>query len=304
MRYRLVAAFAVLASLTLTMLTAVVPVPASAFTSCAGPRVFVESQAWWTPNPGTTGGNDFGHVHVGACIPERDVISSRTRIRVRVILHHNPGYLRDVSLVYKTTNSEVTVAKLVPSIRRCPVDQTCEAILYAPIVPAKFDRRGLQEIRLRVYVDQPDGKRMHTSLNFQSYIRNNKPVSHVSRRPYLRSKGWYTGFGYCEAGLLSVPVPDRPVSGLWRVKLQQVDHGPDDVDPTYHSVKLDSNSHVGLPGTVLAEGRGPLSPTTLQIDTTKLADGPHRLVQRVDCASGNQVNSGVQVLNFDVANGS
>lgn len=253
--------------------------------------------------PGTSGGNNFGHVHVGACIPERDTITAPTTFPVRVILHHNPGYLQDVSLVYKTTNSEVTVAKLVPSIRRCPVDQTCEAIVNAPIDPAKFDRQGLQEIRLRVFVDEPDGKRMHTSLNFQSYIVNGKTVSDVTRLPYLRSKGWYTGFGYCEPDFLSAPVPDSPVSGQWSLKVQQVDHGTTDVNPSFHSVKLDSNSHLGIPGTVLTEGPGPLPATTLTIDTTTLADGPHRLVQRVDCASGNQVNSGVQVITFDVANG-
>ena len=82
--------------------------------------MFAESQAWWAPTPGTTGGNDFGHVHIGACIPERDTVTGPTVVPVRVILHHNPGRLRDISMVFKTTNSEVTVAKLVPGIRTCP----------------------------------------------------------------------------------------------------------------------------------------------------------------------------------------
>jgi hypothetical protein len=303
MTKRLAAAFAALASLTLAMLTAVIPAaPAGASGSCEGSRVFVESQAWWAPNPGTTGGNNFGHVHLGACIPERDTISGPITIPVRVILHHNPGYLRDISVVHKTTNSEVTVAKLVPSVRRCPVDQTCEINMTATIDPMKFDRRGLQEIRFRAFVDEPDGKQMHTSLNFQSYIENGKTLSNVTRQPYLRSKGWYTGFGYCEPDFLSVPVPDGPVSGRWSFAVKQVDHGSEDVDPTYHSVRLDSNAHANLPGTVLNEGPGPLPATTLTIDTTTLANGPHRLVQRVDCASGNQVTSGVQVITFDVAN--
>jgi hypothetical protein len=33
-------------------------------------RQFVENQTWWTPGPGQTGPNQ-GHVHLGACIPER-----------------------------------------------------------------------------------------------------------------------------------------------------------------------------------------------------------------------------------------
>jgi hypothetical protein len=42
--------------------------------------------------------------------------------------------------------------------------------------------------------------------------------------------------------------------------------------------------------------------TTFAIDTTELANGRHRLVQRNDCARDNQVNSGVSVLQFTVQN--
>jgi hypothetical protein len=277
--------------------------PAQAVGGCLGSTLFVESQAWWTPAPGTTGGNDFGHVHVAACIPERDVLTANTTIPVTVTLHHNPGKLADLSLVFKTANSEQTVYKAAPGIRTCPVDQTCATTVDVPIDIMKFDRAGLQEIRLRVYVDQPDGKRMHTSMNFQTYIENGKTRSNVSRQPYLRSKGWYTDYGYCEPDVLSVPLHDKPVSGLWNVKVQQVDHGSTDVDPTWHTVRIDANSHLGLPGTILADGPGPLPATTFAIDTTKLSNGVHRLVQRVDCTKGNQTNSGVSVIQFVVQNG-
>lgn len=180
---------------------------------CTDSRVFVESQAWWAPAPGTTGGDDFGHIHVGACIPERDTLKSNTTIPIQLIMHHNPGKLLDVSVVFKTTKSETTVAKVAPSQRTCPTADTCVITATAPIDIAKFDRSGLQEIRVRVYVDQPDGKRMHTSLNFQTYIENGKTRSNVSRMPFVRSKGWYTGFGYCEADILTTPLPDGPVWG-------------------------------------------------------------------------------------------
>src|SRR5215211_2578360 len=82
-------------------------------------RQFVEAQSWWTVKPGQTGTN-HGHLHVGACIPERETISSPTTLDVRLILHDNgptkvysagssnPPY---VSLVNKGVSTEVTVEK-------------------------------------------------------------------------------------------------------------------------------------------------------------------------------------------------
>ena len=158
-------------------------------------------------------------------------------------------------MVFKTNASETTVAKAVPSQRTCPAKQTCTITATAPIDISKFDRSGLQEIRFRVYVDEPDGKRMHTSINFQSYVQNGKAKSDVTRQPYLRSKGWYTGFGYCEADLLGVPLPDGPLKGTVQFKVQQVDHGPDDVDPTHHRVALERTPTPGSP-----ERRCPTAP--------------------------------------------
>ena len=202
--------------------------------------------------------------------------------------------------MFKTINSETTVAKAVPSQRTCV--GTCTITATALIDISRFDRSGLEEIRFRVYVDEPDGKLMHTSLNFQTYIANGKTLSNVTRQPYLRSKGWYTNYGYCEADILSVPLPDQPVSGVVPFSIRQVDHGDTDVDPTWHTIALDSNAHLGLPGTILLAGPGPQPATTLNVDTTQLSNGTHRLVQRVDCTLGNQTNSGVNVFLFDVAN--
>jgi hypothetical protein len=289
--------------LAILLSSAGVAVPAQAVGDCPGRTVFAEAQAWWKPNPGTTGGKDFGHVHVGACIPERNTLSADTTIPVTVILHENPGTLQDISLVFKTDESETTVAKVAPGFRTCPVTDTCSTTVNVPVDISKFDRSGLQEIRFRVYVEEPDGNVMHSSLTFQTTIQNGKTVNNVGRMPYLRSKGWYTDYGYCEADVLSVPLPDEPISGVWNVTVQQVDHGEEgDVAPSHHSVRLDANAHLGIEGTVLSDGPGPLRERTFAIDTRELSNGTHRLVQRVDCARDNQVNSGVSVLQFTVRN--
>jgi hypothetical protein len=293
--------FAIGACLALLAAVLVTPPQVQATGGCANPQVFTESQAWWTPNPGTTGGVNFGHIHVGACIPERDTLTANRTIPLRLIMHNNPGRLADISLVFKTTSQEVTVAKLVPSQRTCV--GTCTITVSAPIDIMKFDKSGLQEIRFRVYVDEPDGNRMHASLNAHVVIANGKTLSNVSRLPYFRAKGWYTGYGYCEANITTVPLPDKPVSGVLNLKVKQVWHGTaEDVPPSHHLVALDADAHAGIAGTILRTGDGPLPETTISIDTTKLTNGTHKLVQRADCAKGNQVNSGVSVFLFDVAN--
>src|SRR5438093_7713516 len=53
-------------------------------------RVFVDAQSWWRTTPGMSG-TDFGHVHVGGCIPERETLSENTQLDVRVMLHDNPA---------------------------------------------------------------------------------------------------------------------------------------------------------------------------------------------------------------------
>lgn len=274
---------------------------AAAEVPCATPRVFAESQAWWQPAPGAPAGtNNFGHVHLGACIPERDVLASPTSVRLRLIMHENPGRLDDISVVLKGTDYEITTAEVAPVKRRCA--STCEQWLTVRLDPAKFRESGLQEVRFRVFVDEPDGNEMHTSINWQLYVDNGKPRADVTRYPYLRGKGWYTDFGYCEADMLTRPLPDGPVRGNLKLRMRQVDHGPDDVNPSSHLVALDADSHAGIPGTVLSRGRGPLAATSFTIDTTTLSDGQHRLVQRASCKSGDHINSGVLVLVFTTDN--
>jgi hypothetical protein len=98
-------------------------------------------------------------------------------------------------VVLKGTDYEITVAKIAPSRRRCSVPGTCEQWIKVPLDPVKFRHSGLQEVRLRAYVDEPDGQRMHTSRTWQLYVRNGKSRDVVTRYPYLRGKGWDTGFG-------------------------------------------------------------------------------------------------------------
>jgi hypothetical protein len=268
------------------------------------PRLFVENQSWWLRTPGKNG-SDFGHAHMGACIPEGETLNQDTGFDVRVILHDNPGEVTYASLVVKGTDYETTVYKTGAELAgfTCPVG-TCERWVKLPLRLADFQHSGLQEVRFRLFIREPDDQQMHTSLNWQVYVQNGATREDVTRRPWLRGKGWYTGAGYCEAALTSVPAPDAPLSGPWSPELRMVWHGEaSDLPVTGHTVTLDPDFHATPPthGTVLRQGAGPWEGTVL-VDTLGLARGRHRLVSRADCDDPRgSTNSGVLVVTFNVA---
>jgi hypothetical protein len=272
-------------------------------------RQFVENQSWWTPGPGQTGPNQ-GHIHVGACIPEREKLSANFTMHVRVVLHDNPGRGNYVSMVFKGPSYETTVQKLSLGGMSCPVG-TCERWLTFTGNIASFQQAGLQEIRFRAYIPEPSvngqTREMRANLNFQVYVSNGKVRADVTRMPWVRGKGWYTHTLYCEASLRDVPIPDGPVSGVWRPTVAQATHSTDTSLPvTHHTVRLDPNFHASPPdgGMVLVDGDGALAPTQLAIDTTTLANGTHKLFQRADCRddSLDSSNRGVLVVPFVVSN--
>ncbi|WP_285249745.1 hypothetical protein [Pseudarthrobacter sp. fls2-241-R2A-168] len=298
-------------------------------TAYAETRQFVDTQAWWMPdvdqpNNSTT---NAGHVHLGACIPERETISSgNVTVNVRVILHDNPGKANYVSMVFKTPDSETTVQKcyLRATAKNftCPGPSstgkgdfvctgTCERWLTFSWPISSFNHSGLEEVRLRGYVPQPGGKEMLANFNWQANIQNGKSLSNVSRDPFLRGKGWYTHALYCEASLRSLPLPDGPVSGIWTPSVGLTTH-PDASLPATHSfISIDPDFHAVPPnrGTVLWDAAGPYGPepfgaAPISIDTRTLANGLHKLHLRTSCRDDTlgSTNSGVTVIPFTVAN--
>jgi hypothetical protein len=214
--------------------------------------------------------------------------------------------------VFKTRSTEMTVARRHPSLTCNDGVGTCTFWFHFDLNVNKFPVSGLEEIRFRSTVQQksPSGDReeMRPSLNFQVRVANGRTRSNVTRYPYLRGKGWYTGPEYCEASLLS-RVPDRARSGIWRPRVLLDDHDggtAGDAAVTRHTVTLDPDFHAvpQNPGTVLQQDADGLPATTLAIDTTRLTNGPHKLRLRSDCDAPAQgsVNSGVLVVPFTVDN--
>ena len=303
--------------------------PAADGTTYSETRQFVETQAWWMPdtdqaNNSTT---NTGHVHMGACIPERETISSgNLTVNVRVILHDNPGKANYVSMVFKTSDTETTVQKCylraTATNFSCPGPSstgkgdfvctgTCERWLTFSRPISAFNHSGTQEVRFRAFVPEPAGKEMQTSLNGQVNIQNGKSLSNLSRHAFLRGKGWYTHALYCEASVRAVPIPDSPVSGIWTPVVGLTTH-PDGSLPATHSfISIDPDFHAvpANPGTVLWDAAGPYGPepfgsAPISIDTRTLTNGVHKLHLRTSCRDNTlgSTNSGVVVIPCTVAN--
>ena len=100
--------------------------PPAEATAYAETRQFVDTQSWWMPDADQANNaiTNTGHLHLGACIPERETISSgNLTINVRVILHDNPGAANYVSMVFITPSSETAVQKCY--LRASATDFTC-----------------------------------------------------------------------------------------------------------------------------------------------------------------------------------
>jgi hypothetical protein len=268
-------------------------------------RIFLEAQTWWITTPGLAGTN-FGHMHVGACLPDRQHVSGVIGIDVRIILHDNPGTFDYFNPVLVSDTQEISLPHVTTLHGlTCPVG-TCAAVAHVDVDTSLLDFDGYQEIRIRAYTNTPDGNIMHSSINALPYFANGKPINDVDRRAYERGKGWYTGSGYCEASFVSI-IPTTAVSGTWTPTVKIENHGEaDDLPVTHHTIRIDPDFHAipPVPGTIIVDGSGQLLQRTLSIDTTTLANGTHRLHMRADCEDPRgSTNSGVLVVVFNVSNG-
>jgi hypothetical protein len=288
------------------------------------PRQFVDAQSWWTTTPGQSG-TDHGHIHVGACIPERETITGSFALNIRMVLHdpgeqkvystgsNNPPY---TSIVLKDDRIETSSYKLYEAGWTCPTPGTCVRWRSQQVDPAPFTTDGRKEIRFRFFSDVKDGTaeaRMTASLNWQFNLdrSNVSTVDNYDRMVYLRGKGWYSNpgskssGGYCESDMVSVPLPDTPLAGTWSPTVKMVWHGGSSDPPiTSREARLDADFHAGNPGTIIMSGNGEFN-GPLSINTATLANGTHRLVLRAICndkfGRGSDIQ-GLLVVPFQVAN--
>jgi hypothetical protein len=307
--------------------------------TCAGypePRVFLEAQAWWLRTPGENG-TSFGHLHMGACVPYQDDVRGNVHLDIVAKMHMNPGTTADSYEQIATDAGDTTDRLLWKGSLACSTGD-CTFVIPVDIPTTDSPYDGMQEFKPRLAVLEPDGNKLRASLRFPAYIANGKPVNDYSKGttydfPTANPYGWYSVTGYAAiycyfppaVATLCVPgsrtkgrFTQQPVRGTWNVTLSfrsfgnsnsgaNVTHYFVSVDPSWHSVPP-------YPGVVVADANTSCAPEvydgcdgptkkTFAINTTTLANGPHRLFFRTDERDPRgSTLSGAGVVPFTVAN--
>lgn len=287
-------------------------------------RVFLEAQAWWWLSNKTDRiqtGEDFGHLHVGTCFPHAQTVSGDVQFDVRIIMHNNPGYIHHLVIAVwddKPSNcwaGGTACVDLRDAPLTCPGEQTCVFWLPVTVPTTTLNTDGRKEFRFRVFMEQPDGNRLFPSTGWQAYVDNNRSITRNYRSSdTVEARGWYTGANYQNSRL--EVLPNQILSGIWTPRVH-MKPGAGGTDTTYHIAMIDPNFHSDPPseGIVVKEGQGQFI-GNLEIDTTNLSDGWHRLVLRADadidnileCTQSNgelcdSTNSGLLVTWFRTNNG-
>lgn len=290
-------------------------------------RVFIEAQQWWQPT--LNGTEDLGHVHMGMCFPRQGVHAAGTvRLDFVVQLHDNPGVLSFVRVhildgngVNHTNAARVTVNQT--AAQHCPTTPNqCTWVIPVDVNTTVSGTDGVENIRTAAIVTHPNqgGTKRFAGGAWPMYLANGggRPVKDSIALTRVAGSSWYTGALYNEAEFIGI-IPEAPVSGTWTPTVgtrpgaggKAVKHSFVSVDPAFHAVPVN-------PGYVVLDQagayKGPVS-----IDTTRLANGVHKLFIRSDApcdgtASNNcglkpngtsnnvSTHSSAQVITFTVFN--
>jgi hypothetical protein len=303
--------------------TAVAPDPST----CTGydqPRVFLEAQDWWRPT--ISGTEDFGHVHMGLCFPLYQPVAGTVHFDFIVQLHGNPGLLQNVRIHLLDGNGQnhqvVSVKVGQTAAQHCPTSPgQCVWTIPVDLPTTVSTTDGYENWRGAAIVTHKGdgGTKQFAGAAWPILLANGggRPVKSSISSTRIAGSSWYQGALYNEAEFLS-PLPVT-VSGVWSPTVAmhpgaggiQVDHSFASLDPKFHATPPD-------PGTVLLDRAGPYK-GPLTIDTTLLANGPHKLFLRADApcdgSAGNDcglkpeggtnnlsTHSSAQVITFTVAN--
>lgn len=232
----------------------------------------VEMQVWWQPA--------YGHVHTGIKLPFAKEVSGVLALPVRIVLHDNPGKLH-LFAISDDTHHVVDVKM---------GDATCKVSVCAWGLTVNLDTRqlrdGCQELRVKSYVNTPDGKQMITSSGIPIRVNNGgtqKDFNKSCDTHQLIGRGWYTNMDYTNAIIGNVPI--APVSGVYTFQVRAQNASG------HLFVALDKSHYIPAvpgwdkaqdsPGTILFDQDGNFQKTmSFAVDTTKLSNGWHNIQAR------------------------
>jgi hypothetical protein len=266
------------------------------------PRVFVESQAWWTrgsPKAETSG--RAHHVHLGLCFPQGRVAhfpNGRIRWDIRIIFHNMRGFRA----------GQLKGGWFVKRLggKRCR-HMHCEWYFraFGKTRASNFPTTdGRKELRPKVRIKTPDGFEMFQSSGWQLILKRGRQIENDRPTNVAIGRGWYTDFGYANVGIRDYRAPGPRIRHrFWRPRVT-AKAGADGLAVTSYLFTIDADFHMhpADPGKVIKRGRGSFE-GRLRIDTRGLSRGMHRLVmiahsRHINGPKPNGTNTGVEVLPF------
>jgi hypothetical protein len=276
--------------------------------SYAEPRLWLENQAWWEPQPADAGSPGHpsvgkqGHVHLGTCFPHYQTLNGPSlHLDVNAKFHNITGQSNGDSVHAFPYGDFGWGSRTTAGVRCAAADCEWNVSFDLPFSPMRFN--GWHEFHLYQYavnstsaraytvtrwyanVDRPDLPEPTTSnggttvLNTTNALRGLPGTGGL----YVGGDTWHnnTNDSYARATIKREDVPWdettgqlRPVSGVWRPTVN--------FERTKVFAFVDPALHADPPsfGTVVLD-EYPASvggPRQLAIDTTQLSDGVHRLL--------------------------
>ena len=242
-----------LASVTSAFATTPPPVAAAETYPCLGapagepaggqypePRIFFESQSWWTevgePFPGR-------HIHTGACIPWMQPVDGVVQYHVRNLLHEAPGTESYFRLQIWKNGGDPTLQ--TPMTRSC-ASRDCAywdsfTVDYAPLLPGRWEHRFTHNVPINAYQ-----ARQFTTTRWHICIRTCAGGTTEAYTKAVGAAGWYQGLDYANAFLDPddyIRLRDGVTQGLHSIKVK--------FDQGAGSVTVDPDAHNGNPGIVM-----------------------------------------------------
>jgi hypothetical protein len=243
--------------------------------TCTGypePRVFIESQDWWSPIPGIGG---LGHIHMGMCWPVAETVSGRVRFDMRIVFHGNKGRL---NLIKLQDDRSFTLMRVFPGYT--PPDATDTTYWRTFYVDTRRMPDGGRLMRWYARLRHVNGNEEYARAAWILDVENGKTDYNRVRWGQYTGSGWYkeararVGWGYQTSSIKS-GIPRLPVRGIWRPKVSFSCNGCRPM--SYWFATVDPDFHKGHRGWMVKTGGGHWS-GNLAIDTTRLSNGTHKLV--------------------------
>jgi hypothetical protein len=269
---------------------------------CSGyaePRVWVESQDWWSPIPELGG---MGHMHMGMCFPAGQSVSGVVPFDVRVVLHHNAGTLVRIKMQDDNSTEHVVMR---------PNRAVGDGVYWYTLnIDTRNMPDGLRLFRFYADLEHPNGNTQTARPILPLRVENGTADKNWSDRDHeLRATAWYKeaspelDWGYVGAVIENYSPGPHVGSATFDAKCFVNGEGGGEAQGAPQlaswSVHVDPDFHAGNEGLVVARGTGQLK-STISVATSGLSHGWHRLVVRCDQILGDREHSAVGVFSIMV----